>query len=263
MPSFDFLRLPKSSNRLAFAFYATDENYAVAVVVFVYLLRDLGIREDADVIVLHLPLAPPILQKMARMGITTRVVEPFPVARNEYFRHCLVKLRILELADYERVLFIDADAIPLNNLDDLLSLPISEPIAAPRAYWLRQPFWTSALLVAKPSTAAWTRVRRHLETAASTSCYDMDLINREFAHEIQSLPLTSFCLNSEWEDADRPGFFADPVEAYSSVSVVHFTALGKPWAYSTDEVRSLRPNAHPLFYDMWDKWRATREAIFR
>jgi hypothetical protein len=142
-------------------------------------------------------------------------------------------------------------------------LPITGSVAAPRAYWLPQPYWTSALLVAQPSIACWNRVKPHFAAASQKDYFDMDIISCEFANEIQSLPPTVFCLNSEWEDANRPGFFGDPVEAYSSVSVVHFTALGKPWTYSTAEAKRLRPNAHPLFYDLWDKWRTTRELIFK
>lgn len=253
-----------SENRLAFVFYATDEPYAVAVMVFVHLLRQLGMRPDADVIVLHRPLAAWITDKLNEMGITTRLVEPVRKLIHRYYRHCLVKLRIFELTEYERVLYVDADAIPLNSLDYLLSQPITAPVAAPRAYWLRQPQWTSALLVAQPSMANWNRVKRHFGSAARRwSVFDMQILNREFAHEIQSLPPTAFCLNSEWEDARRPGYFADPAKAYASVSVVHFTALGKPWIYSTAEARRRRPNANPLFYEMWEKWRATRHMILR
>ena len=263
MPFFNFLRVPKSRNRLAFVFYATDENYAVAVMVFVHLLRDLGIRHDADVVLLHLPLRPKVTKKIRRMGITTRLIETVQTVENWGFRHCLVKLRVLELAEYERVVYADADALPLKNLDYLLSLPVSGPVAAPRAYWLPQPYWTSALFVAQPSLAAWTRVNRHFATASQRDYFDMEIINCEFANEIQSLPATVFCLNSEWEDTNGFSFFIDPVEAYSSVSLVHFTALGKPWRYSTAEARRLRPNAYPLFYDLWDKWRTTRELILR
>jgi hypothetical protein len=284
MPLRDSLGLPKSRNRLAFVFYATDEDYAVAVLVFVQLLRDLGIRDDADVIVLHLPigssivkkmkqmgianrvqlpLAPAMAEKMKRMGITSRLFETPPSVKNAFYRHCFLKLKSFQLVEYDRVLFIDADSIPLKNLDYLLSLQISEPVAAPRAYWLQQPFWTSALFIAQPSDASWARVERHFETADERNSYDMDIINCEFSNEIQSLPPATFCLNTEWEDANQRGLFPDPVEAYDSVAVVHFTAVGKPWTYSTDEVRRLRPNAHPIFYDLWDKWRVTREAILK
>jgi hypothetical protein len=263
MPFFNFLRPPQSRNPLAFVFYATDEIYAVAVMVFVHRLQDLGIRSDADVVLLHLPLSQKILQRIKRLGITARQVETVQTVKSWGFRDCLVKLRVLELAEYDRILYLDADAIPMKNLDDLLSLPITGPLAAPRAYWLPQPFWTSALFVAQPSIACWNRVKPHFAAAVRKDYLDMEIINCEFAQDIQSLPATVFCLNSEWEEGDRPGFFGDPVAAYANVSVAHFTSLGKPWTYSTADAKRLRPNAHPLFYELWDKWRTTRELILR
>lgn len=38
-------------------------------------------------------------------------------------------------------------------------------------------------------------------------------------------------------------------------SVVHFTALGKPWTYTEQEVADERPEAHPLFSRQFGMWR--------
>src|SRR5579862_7624611 len=103
----DQLSRPKSRNHLAVVFYATDEDYAFAVLVFVHLLRELGIRQDADIVALHLPLNASIVEKMRRLGIRTRLVAPIPGVRIGHYRHCLVKLRALALTEYERVLFVD------------------------------------------------------------------------------------------------------------------------------------------------------------
>jgi hypothetical protein len=70
-------RLPKFArprNRLAYAFYATSDAYAIAVLVFVSLLRKLGVRGDADLLVLHRPLPSRIVATMREMGFTTMLV---------------------------------------------------------------------------------------------------------------------------------------------------------------------------------------------
>src|SRR4029077_14823364 len=123
-----FFRRPKPRNRLAYVFYATDDIHAVAVLVFVRLLRDLGARSDADILVMHAPLSSALRKKMQRWGITTRLVRRYPKAMNASFRHCLLKLKIFGLSEYERVLFADADAIPLKSLDPLLSIPMTGPL---------------------------------------------------------------------------------------------------------------------------------------
>ena len=91
MPLLGFPRRSKPRNRVAFVFYAADENYAIAVLVFVHLLRGLGMRQDADVLVLPLPLAAGILDKMKRLGIATRRVKPFGHVMDDHYRHALTK----------------------------------------------------------------------------------------------------------------------------------------------------------------------------
>jgi hypothetical protein len=258
-----FLRGPQPKNPLAFVFYATNERYAAAALVFVHLLRNLGIRGDADVLLLHLPLPAPMLDKARQMGIITWPVAGFRGVPNDHYRDCFVKLRVLALAEYRQILFADADAIPLKSLDPLLSIEMKNPIAAPLAYWLPQPLWTSALFLAQPSRALWQRVRPHIASAGHTGLYDMDILNQVFASEIDTLPQDVFCLNSEWEQQGRPSIFADPKAAFKQVSLVHFTALGKPWSYSTPEAKIRRQQAHPEFFELWDRWRQARDAVFR
>lgn len=257
----DLLKPRRPRNSLAYVFYATDERHAVAIMVFVRLLRGLGLREDADIVALHLPLSARMVDRMRKLGIVTRLVAPIPILQVWYYRHCLVKLRAFALSGYERVLYLDADAIPLRSLDEILSMPMKGRIAAPRAYWLRQPFWTSALMLLRPSRRLWSRAKRHFGTARQTGAFDMDIVNREFASEIESLSPAVFCLDSEWEDVDRPSIFGDMTEASSRVSVVHFSAMGKPWSHSVAEAKALRPRAHPFFFELRDRWRATRDML--
>ena len=258
-----FFGRSRSKNRLAFVFYSTNERYATAALVFVHLLCMLGIRSDADVVLLHFPLPPSMLDIAHKMGMITRPVAGFRSVPKNHYRHCYVKLRVLGLSEYERILFADADAIPLKSLDPLLSIEMKNPIAAPLAYWLPQPFWTSALFVAQPSRALWRRVRPHIAGADRSGLYDMDILNKEFAGEIDTLPPETFSLNSEWEQQDRPGWLGDPQQAFRQISLVHFSALGKPWFYSTPEAKIRRQQAHPEFFELWDRWRQAREAVFR
>ena len=258
-----FFGRKKAKNPLAFVFYSTSERYAAAALVFVHLLRGLGIRGDADVLLLHFPLPPAMLDRARKMGIITRPVAAFRGGPRNHYRHCYVKLRALGLIEYERILFADADAIPLKSLDPLLSIEMKNPLAAPLAYWLPQPYWTSAMFLAQPSRALWQRVRPHIASTGRTALYDMDILNKEFAGEIDTLPRDTFSLNSEWEHQDKPGWFGNPQQALKQVSVVHFSALGKPWFYSTAEAKIRRQQAHPEFFELWDRWQRAHDAIFR
>ena len=200
---------------------------------------------------------------MQDMGIITQEVEPLRFVYGKYYRDCLMKLRIFQLIQYHRIVFMDTDTMPLNSLDHLFDLPVPIDIAAPRAYWLKQKCVTSFLLVVRPSLEMWNRVQKHFESAFEKRYYDMDIINLEFKDEMWFLPDEYGCLNSEWESMDGPFHFGPPEESYRSIKIVHFSAVGKPWFYCPEKVRQLRPHAHPNFYDLWETWWKMRNEILR
>jgi len=242
--------------RFAYAFYATNDTYAIAVMVFVRLLRRQGMRAGIDLVVLHVGVSERLLERMRDMGLRLRQVDRPRCSRHRFYRDSFVKLRIFELDEYERIVYVDADALPLAPLDDLFLFPFDGPIAAPRAYWQPQPKWGSYLMVVAPSREASARIERHLPLAADNRHFDMDIVNAAFAGAIATLPDDVVRLNSDWEDVTRHS--PERMEPL----VIHFTALGKPWSYDVRRVRRLRPSAHPLFYEIWDTWRATRDELF-
>lgn len=249
-------------SRHAYAFYATNDRYAVAVLVAINLLKRLGASESIHFVVLHLSVSRYLLARMHEMGVTTKMVEKTKRAYGRYFRDCLVKLRVLQLTEYDRVVYLDADAIPLCHFDSLFDEPFDEKIAAPRAYWLEQPLVTSLLMVVKPSSDLWNRVERHFDTALEERIFDMEIVNREFDGAIHVLPNEYACLDSEWEDVGTSFHFGNPDTSLRSIKLVHFSAFGKPWSISPRTVRRRRPNAHPTFIDLWQRWWAAREEVF-
>jgi alpha-N-acetylglucosamine transferase len=252
-----------SRNRFAYTFYATDDAYAIAVLVVVKQLQKLGTRDDVEFVLLHLSISNYILSKMHEMGITTQKVNPLRYTYGTYYRDCLIKLKIFQLTQYDRVIFLDADSIPLKNIDELFTLPFTEDIAAPQAHFLQTPLVTSLLLVVKPSIKLWNRVEKHFESAFEKKYYDMDIINLEFKDEIYLIPDEYACLNSEWADRDTKFYFGEPEKSYEKIKIVHFSDLGKPWFYHPKKVRRFRPNAHPIYYDLWEKWWAIRSEILK
>jgi len=225
------------------------------------LLRKAG--AGADFVLVHLPLSRFVMRRLRQIGIRTQPVVSLDRSPSWYFRDCLVKLQVLRLTDYARLVYLDADSVPLKSLDDLFAMPLDVPLAAPVAYWRPQPFWSSHLLVVVPSEELWERANRRLERMPAERRYDMDVINAEFGSEIHRLPPQLTLLNSEWEDRSRPSAFGDPAEALRNASLVHFTALGKPWSYTLPRVRGLRPNAYPEFYQIWELWREARAEVLK
>src|SRR5690606_1081975 len=116
-----------------------------------------------------------------------------------YFRHSLIKLRALQLVQYERIIFLDSDALPCAPLNELFTAASTAPVAAPRAYWIARPKFTTALFADQPSLLLWNRLARHFKHAAERQLYDMDIFNLKFGREVHRLPDEYTCINSEWE----------------------------------------------------------------
>jgi glycogenin glucosyltransferase len=121
------------------------------------------------------------------------------------WRNSLTKLRIFQHIGYDRVVFLDADSLPIRNLDHLFDLPVylDEEVSdndgaeatknkvaplfyAPKAYWLAQPFFASTVMVLTPNNATFDHLlafldERHQSNAApSGGDFDMDVLNAYF-----------------------------------------------------------------------------------
>lgn len=59
---------------------------------------------------------------------------------------------------------------------------------------------------------------------------------------------------------DRP-LYHELFDLVNEVSVLHFTAFGKPWTYTVADVESSRPEAHPVFAEQFGIWRQTALAV--
>lgn len=49
--------------------------------------------------------------------------------------------------------------------------------------------------------------------------------------------------------------FQQLIQLHEFASIIRFTALGKPWTYSAQDVMRERPDAHPLFAFQFGMWR--------
>lgn len=66
-------------------------------------------------------------------------------------------------------------------------------------------------------------------------------------------PTTRFPESSE--------IFQQLIQLHEYASIIHFTALGKPWKYSAQDVMWERPDAHPLFAFHFGMWRKVASEV--
>lgn len=142
----------------------------------------------------------------------------------------MVKLRIFQLFEYDRIVFMDSDMLVKKNLDHLFLLPESSHIAAPRVYFEPEeedstmpnnhPKFCSCLMVVTPTKHMWKRIMTYYDNGGGSDgddeeeeeehgyvnereLYDMDLLNKEFGGEVTFLPGLYELLTSHLESASE------------------------------------------------------------
>ncbi|CAF3557277.1 unnamed protein product [Fusarium graminearum] len=164
----------------------------------------------------------------------------------------------------------------MRNLDYLFSLP-SQDFLAPTAYWIDSSFMSSTLMLIEPNPGQWHLVQQALINALPQQ-YDMDIINVLFP-DSNHLSGRYVTLNSHWEDFNTPPWFnesgtsmktpqsptpasdQDLEELYQEAEVIHFSAVGKPWSYTIEELKITRPEAHRVLFEQWSAWRTVAMSI--
>lgn len=173
--------------RRAIAFYAARDEYMCSTIINVARLEWLGTDPSIDRIVIIPKTYTPKERHLAALkACSVHIVEAPALTGPDndtelFYRDCMAKLFIFSLADYQRIVYMDADSIVRRNLDWMFDLPEVD-VAAPRAYWIDpgrprdgcedkdphvghlpyvglQMKFTSALMVIMPSERTWMRLR--------------------------------------------------------------------------------------------------------
>jgi glycogenin glucosyltransferase len=116
--------------------------------------------------------------KMGEEGWIVRPIEPVPPpAGNELlfdrFRHSYTKLRVFELVEYDKVVFLDADTIVLNKIDELFERPF---FAAAPDFFMPDRF-NSGVMVLDPDQQRYDAIIATLGNAATYDGGDQGILN--------------------------------------------------------------------------------------
>ncbi|KAG9896744.1 nucleotide-diphospho-sugar transferase, partial [Aureobasidium melanogenum] len=63
------------------------------------------------------------------------------------------------------------------------------------------------------------------------------------------------------EELKKRRYYTELFSLYDQVSVLHFTAMGKPWGVNKNILSERRPEAHPLFAEQFMAWRKVAKEI--
>ncbi|URK87056.1 glycosyl transferase [Rhizobium sp. RCAM05350] len=245
-----------AGSRHAFVTLVTNADYVMGATALARSIRKTG--TDADIVVLHtggvsselltplarlscrliatdlLPLSDAFNQRHARKNVHSTA--PFTKGRKPDFHSPLdnfCKLRLWQLMDYERCIFIDADALVLKNIDRYFAYP--EFSAAPNVYESLADFHrlNSGVFVASPSLRTFNAMLERLDTPDAFWPRTDQTFLQNFFPDWHGLPVTMNMLQYVW-------FNMPALWDWSSIGVLHYQ-YEKPWEKNHPKAERLRP----------------------
>lgn len=247
--------------RHAYVTLVTNPDYAMGALALVRSLTLTG--TGADIVVLHtkavdaatlaplaalgarlvaadlLPTSDAFNERHARQQIHAK--SPFTKGRKPGFHTPLdnfAKLRLWQLTDYDRVVFLDADTLVLRNIDRLFLYP--EFSAAPNVYETLADFHrlNSGVFVAAPSDATFKAMLARLDAPDAWWPRTDQSFLAAFFPAWHGLPVFFNMLQYVW-------FNLPELWDWKSVSVIHYQ-YEKPWEPDHPKADRLRP-----LIDLW------------
>ncbi|MCA1439747.1 glycosyl transferase [Ensifer sp. IC4062] len=242
--------------RHAFVTLVTNADYALGARA---LLRSIRLtRTPADIVVLYtggvdavalepltdfdcrlvetelLPLSDDFNARHARRNVHEKA--PFTKGRKPDFHSPLdnfCKLRLWQLVEYERCVFIDADAIVLRNIDKLFRYP--EFSAAPNVYEGLGDFHrlNSGVFVAEPSIETFDKMLAVLDAPGAFWPRTDQTFLQNYFPDWHGLPVTMNMLQYVW-------FNLPELWDWRSIGVLHYQ-YEKPWEADHPRADALRP----------------------
>jgi alpha-N-acetylglucosamine transferase len=231
--------------RFAYVTLVTNADYVTGAGALIRSIRATG--TEADIVVLHTGgVAEPDLVRLRTSGARLIATDLLPTSESFNLAHGrdrlhgiapftkggkpafhtpldnFAKLRLWQLTEYERIVFLDADTLMVRNCDKLFGYP--EFCAAPNVYESLADFhrMNSGVFVAEPSEATFGAMLAALDAPGAFWRRTDQTFLQHFFPDWHGLPVTFNMLQYVW--------FAMPaLWDWGSVRIVHYQ-YEKPWA---------------------------------
>ncbi|KAI9016405.1 nucleotide-diphospho-sugar transferase [Phycomyces nitens] len=166
------------------------------------------------------------------------------------------KLHVWRLTQYQKIVFLDADTLPLRNVDELFDWPAFS--AAPDAGW--PDCFNSGVFVAKPSEAVYSDLVQLASQRGSFDGGDQGLLNTYFS-EWSTSPEHRLPFIYNTTPTAQYSYAPAHVQYRHSIAISHFIGQDKPWKWQmfADGKVFPRGNAWPGLCELvqcwWDTWK--------
>lgn len=182
-----------------------------------------------------------ILEELKEFGVDTLFAENFDdsiICREnkvEYWKETLFKLKVFDLVDFEKIVFLDSDMIVFNNIDHLFAHPHISCVAAGQELHSDWIDLNSGLMVIQPNHEEYLAMIDiidqvyEIRTQAGRGIGDQDVIEKYYTHWKATPELH---LGSEYNTMlGYAGYLrkAGIINRLNDIYVYHYTGKQKPW----------------------------------
>ncbi|KAL9546212.1 hypothetical protein MBANPS3_006768 [Mucor bainieri] len=210
---------------------ATD-SYAAGALVLAHRLRDLG--SSKEIVCLVTPNISSQVQDILSNICT--LVQVDTLRSSDYKNLQLLgrpelditftKIQLWKLTQYKKIVFLDADTFPIQNIDQLFERPSFS--AAPDAGW--PDCFNSGVFVTEPSDAVYSGLCQLASDKGSFDGGDQGLLNSFFSTWPTS-PEHRLPFTFNTTPTSQYGYAPAQNEYGQNISIVHFIGENKPWKY--------------------------------
>ncbi|CAB4018521.1 Glycogenin-2 [Paramuricea clavata] len=224
-------------NKQAFVSLATNNGYALGALVLGHSLRSVNTNRQLALMITQ-EVDSQVRQEL--LGIWDRLIVVDVLDSEDSANLALLqrpdlgitftKLHAWKLVEYEKCVFLDADTLVLQNVDDLFNRP--EISAAPDIGW--PDCFNSGVFVFVPSIQTHEALIAHALAVGSFDGGDQGLLNSYFNNWLHlgpehRLPFV-YNLHSNSSYTYSPAF----KRFGNDVKIVHFIGRKKPWQYTVN-----------------------------
>ncbi|KAK4514261.1 uncharacterized protein ATC70_001852 [Mucor velutinosus] len=210
---------------------ATD-SYAAGALVLAHRLRDLG--SSKEIVCLVTPTISSQVQKILSNICTLVQVDTLRSSDHKNLQLLgrpelditFTKIQLWKLTQYKKIVFLDADTYPIQNIDQLFERPSFS--AAPDAGW--PDCFNSGVFVAEPSDAVYNGLCQLANDKGSFDGGDQGLLNSFFSTWPTS-PEHRLPFTFNTTPTSQYGYAPAQNEFGQNISIVHFIGENKPWKY--------------------------------
>ncbi|KAI8344540.1 hypothetical protein BC941DRAFT_508081 [Chlamydoabsidia padenii] len=238
---------------------ATD-TYAAGALVLAHRLRDLGTPHALVCLVTH-DISTTVLEHLSQLykvvcvdTITSTDDDNLALLGRPELNITFTKLHLWNLTDYKKLVFLDADTLPLRNIDDLFDRPNFS--AAPDAGW--PDCFNSGVFVTEPSESDYHGLKKMATEQGSFDGGDQGLLNTYF--KSWSTSPSAHRLPFTYNTTPTSQYSYAPAHQYyvNNISICHFIGLDKPWKYQRFADGTVLSQGWKGLTDLvqswWDTW---------